>query len=58
MYVQDRLREQGAEVARLLTEQGGFFFVCGDGAKMTRDVQAALEDVLQKHAKMTKPVRC
>lgn len=33
MYVQDRLRESGELVWRLL-QQGGHFYVCGDAANM------------------------
>ncbi|RLA16423.1 MAG: sulfite reductase subunit alpha [Gammaproteobacteria bacterium] len=45
IYVQDRMREQGAELFALL-EQGGYFFVCGDAYRMAKDVDKALHDVI------------
>lgn len=48
IYVQDRLREQGAEVYAWL-EQGAHFYVCGDANRMAKDVQEALLDILVQH---------
>lgn len=48
IYVQDRLREQGAEVYAWL-EQGAHFYVCGDGNRMAKDVQEALIDIIAQH---------
>ena len=48
IYVQDRLREQGAEVYAWL-EQGAHFYVCGDANRMARDVQEALIDIIAQH---------
>jgi len=45
IYVQDRMREKGAELFALL-EQGGYFFVCGDAYRMAKDVDKALHDVI------------
>ena len=45
IYVQDRMREQGAELFTLL-EQGGYFYVCGDAYRMAKDVDKALHDVI------------
>ncbi|NOQ15137.1 MAG: sulfite reductase subunit alpha [Methyloprofundus sp.] len=45
IYVQDRMREKGAELFSLL-EQGGYFFVCGDAYRMAKDVDKALHDVI------------
>jgi len=48
IYVQDRIREQGAELYQWL-EQGAHFYVCGDGNRMARDVQEALIEVIAQH---------
>ncbi len=45
IYVQDRMREQGAELFTLL-EQGGYFYVCGDAYRMAKDVDTALHDII------------
>lgn len=52
IYVQDRMREQGAELFALL-EQGGYFFVCGDAYRMAKDVDKALHDVITTHGKLS-----
>lgn len=48
VYVQDRLREQGAELYAWL-EEGAHFYVCGDATRMAGDVEAALVDVIATH---------
>jgi sulfite reductase (NADPH) flavoprotein alpha-component len=48
IYVQDRIREQGAELHRWL-EQGAAIYVCGDAKHMAGDVEDALLDVLTTH---------
>lgn len=45
IYVQDRMRENGAELWRWL-EDGAHFYICGDAKRMARDVEAALIDVI------------
>lgn len=52
IYVQDRMKEHGAELFAWL-EQGGYFFVCGDAYRMAKDVDQALLDVIREHGKMT-----
>jgi len=52
IYVQDRMREQGAELFTQL-EQGGYFFVCGDAYRMAKDVDKALHDVIATHGKLS-----
>lgn len=52
IYVQDRMREHGAELFAWL-EQGGYFFVCGDAYHMAKDVDKALHDVISIHGKLT-----
>ncbi|OYW62356.1 MAG: sulfite reductase [Bosea sp. 12-68-7] len=48
IYVQDRLRERGAELFAWL-EQGAHFYVCGDAKRMARDVELALVDIVAAH---------
>ncbi|GAA4682951.1 diflavin oxidoreductase [Gordonia humi] len=48
IYVQDRLREQGAEVFTWL-QDGAHFYICGDGVSMSHAVEAALIEVIVKH---------
>ncbi|OHX36906.1 sulfite reductase subunit alpha [Methylomonas sp. LWB] len=52
IYVQDRMKEHGAELFAWL-EQGGYFFVCGDAYRMAKDVDQALHDVIREHGEMT-----
>lgn len=47
-YVQDKMREHGAELWRWL-EQGAHFYVCGDAKRMARDVESALADIAVAH---------
>jgi sulfite reductase (NADPH) flavoprotein alpha-component len=48
IYVQDRMRERGAELFAWL-EQGAHFYVCGDAKRMAKDVERALVDVVAMH---------
>ncbi|MGK3125952.1 hypothetical protein ACCY16_17680 [Candidatus Pantoea formicae] len=48
IYVQDRIREHGAQVWKWLQE-GAHFYVCGDASRMARDVDTALRQVVQDH---------
>lgn len=48
IYVQDRMRENGAEIWRWL-EDGAHFYICGDARRMAKDVEAALVDVIAVH---------
>jgi sulfite reductase (NADPH) flavoprotein alpha-component len=48
IYVQDRMREHGAELFRWL-EEGAYFFVCGDAKRMAADVDRALHEVIAQH---------
>ncbi|NTX21669.1 diflavin oxidoreductase, partial [Burkholderia cepacia] len=52
IYVQDRMREQGAELFAWL-EEGAHFYVCGDAARMAKDVDAALKAVVAEHGGMS-----
>ncbi|KAJ8725465.1 hypothetical protein PYW08_003648 [Mythimna loreyi] len=51
-YVQALLEDEGAEMTRLLTEEHGHFYVCGD-CKMADDVEQKLKEIIQKHGDMT-----
>jgi sulfite reductase (NADPH) flavoprotein alpha-component len=50
VYVQDKMREAGAELFRWL-EQGAHFYICGDAKRMARDVETALTDIVSEHGK-------
>mgnify|MGYP001941960530 CR=1 FL=1 len=48
VYVQDRMRENGADLFTWL-EDGAHFYVCGDASQMAKDVDSALHDVVAEH---------
>ena len=48
IYVQDRMREAGAELWQWL-QGGAFFYVCGDAHRMAKDVDAALTEIVTKY---------
>jgi sulfite reductase (NADPH) flavoprotein alpha-component len=52
VYVQDKLRANGAEVWSWLT-QGAHIYICGDGSKMAKDVHQALLSIAQAHGGLT-----
>jgi sulfite reductase (NADPH) flavoprotein alpha-component len=47
IYVQHRMLEHAAELFAWL-EQGAHFYVCGDAARMAKDVDAALHQVIER----------
>jgi sulfite reductase (NADPH) flavoprotein alpha-component len=47
-YVQDRLREAGAELFAWL-QGGAHLYVCGDAERMAPDVHAALVEIVARH---------
>ena len=49
IYVQQRIRENAAEIWRWL-EQGACFYVCGDSKRMAPDVEAALLEAVATHS--------
>lgn len=51
IYVQDRIREHGAEMWQWL-EQGAYFCICGDASRMAKDVDAALKDIVMQYGHM------
>jgi sulfite reductase (NADPH) flavoprotein alpha-component len=52
VYVQHRMREQGADLWRWL-DQGAEFFVCGDKERMAADVDRELHQIIQTHGGRT-----
>ncbi|MEU9851899.1 bifunctional nitrate reductase/sulfite reductase flavoprotein subunit alpha [Streptomyces sp. NPDC047974] len=52
VYVQDRMREHGAALWSWL-QDGAHLAVCGDAARMAKDVDRALRDVVARHGRMT-----
>lgn len=48
VYVQSRMRDNGAELYDWL-ERGASFFVCGDASRMAKDVDRALHEVIAEH---------
>lgn len=50
VYVQDRMREESAELFAWL-EKGAHFYICGDAKRMAKDVEAALCDAVAEHGK-------
>lgn len=48
IYVQHRMLEHGAELFDWL-QRGANFYVCGDAARMAKDVDAALHRIVEKH---------
>ena len=46
IYVQDKLREEAAEVFAWL-EKGAHVYVCGDATRMAKDVEQALLDIIE-----------
>ncbi|HEY0791100.1 MAG TPA: sulfite reductase subunit alpha [Chthoniobacterales bacterium] len=52
VYVQHRLREHGKEVYAWL-QDGGHFYVCGDAARMAKDVDVALHRIVEQEGGKT-----
>ncbi|MFF3322794.1 molybdopterin-dependent oxidoreductase [Streptomyces sp. NPDC002889] len=48
IYVQDRMREHGPQLWSWL-QDGAHFYVCGDAARMAKDVDEALRDIAVTH---------
>jgi sulfite reductase (NADPH) flavoprotein alpha-component len=51
VYVQDRMRENGARLWQWL-QDGAHFYVCGDAGRMAKDVDQALKDIAATHGSM------
>jgi sulfite reductase (NADPH) flavoprotein alpha-component len=52
IYVQDRMREHGAELWEWL-EAGAYFYVCGDASRMAKDVDSALKSIIAEHGQLS-----
>ncbi len=52
VYVQHRMLDHGADVWRWL-DDGAHFYVCGDAARMAKDVDVALSTILRTHGRMS-----
>lgn len=52
VYVQHKMLDYGADVWRWL-DDGAHFYVCGDAARMARDVDAALTQIIKTHGGMS-----
>lgn len=53
MYVQVRMKEQAASIARTLLYDKGYLFVCGDGSTMAKGVQKTVTDIIAKYGCMS-----
>jgi sulfite reductase (NADPH) flavoprotein alpha-component len=51
IYVQDRMRENAADLWRWL-QDGAHFYVCGDALRMAKDVDTALRDIAREQGRM------
>lgn len=52
IYVQDRMEEQGARLWDWLN-RGAYLYICGDAARMARDVDSALKRIIAHHGKVS-----
>lgn len=52
IYVQDKMRENAAELWAWIND-GGYFFVCGDAKRMAKDVDAALHEIIAQQGVMS-----
>jgi sulfite reductase alpha subunit-like flavoprotein len=51
IYVQDRLREHGAQLWSWL-QDGAHLYVCGDATRMAADVDRALREIVATHGRL------
>ena len=52
IYVQDNMLDKGAQLWAWL-QDGAALYVCGDAATMARDVDSALDTIIQVHGRMS-----
>lgn len=50
-YVQDRMRENAADLWRWF-QDGARFYICGDAARMAKDVDTALREIAMREGRM------
>lgn len=43
------MKKRGSELAKLILEQSGYVYICGDGNKMAKEVEAAIVEILVEH---------
>nr|CAG4651637.1 EOG090X027R [Triops cancriformis] len=53
VYVTHLLKEQAAALWRILGEENGHFYVCGDARNMARDVHDIIVNVVREYGKMS-----
>uniref|UniRef100_F6UGP3 Methionine synthase reductase n=1 Tax=Monodelphis domestica TaxID=13616 RepID=F6UGP3_MONDO len=53
-YVQDNIRLYAQQVTRILLQEKGYIYVCGDAKGMAKDVNDALVEILSKETKVEK----
>ncbi len=51
VYVQHRMLENAAALWQWLDAEGAHFYVCGDAKRMAKDVDAALQQIIQKEGR-------
>ncbi|MEV7551952.1 flavodoxin domain-containing protein [Amycolatopsis sp. NPDC089917] len=51
VYVQDRMRDHGAKLWSWL-QDGAHLYVCGDAARMAKDVDRTLRDIVTQHGNL------
>ena len=40
-------------MAKLILQEGGYVYICGDGNKMAKDVYQAIKSILQEHGTLS-----
>ncbi|XP_031216189.1 methionine synthase reductase [Mastomys coucha] len=53
-YVQDNLQRHSQQVARILLQENGYIYVCGDAKNMAKDVNDTLVEIISKEAGVDK----
>lgn len=53
VYVQHRIREQGALIWKMIHELNAYFYIAGNAKSMPDDVKQALTDVISTHGNMS-----
>jgi len=53
VYVQDRMKENAADIWKWINDEGAHFFVCGDASRMAKDVDATLLKIVETEGSKT-----